>query len=65
MARALLSALLLGALGCASPPATAPTPCGEDDDAPAPSSNLVPLKVDHAKLRRAVRDAWGCNPTIK
>lgn len=37
MARALLSALLLGALGCASPPATAPTPCGEDDDAPAPT----------------------------
>lgn len=25
------------------------------DDAPTPSSNLVPLKVDHAKLRRAVR----------
>ncbi len=37
MARALLPALLLGALGCASPPATAPTPCGEDDDAPAPT----------------------------
>jgi GTP cyclohydrolase IA len=32
------------------------TPNPHDDDAPAPSSNLVPLKVDHAKLRRAVRD---------
>lgn len=31
------------------------TPDPHDDDAPAPSSNLVPLKVDHAKLRRAVR----------
>lgn len=32
------------------------TPDPHDDEAPKPSSNLVPLKVDHAKLRRAVRD---------
>lgn len=32
------------------------TPDPHDDEPPKPSSNLVPLKVDHAKLRRAVRD---------
>jgi GTP cyclohydrolase IA len=32
------------------------TPDPHADEAPKPSSNLVPLKVDHAKLRRAVRD---------
>lgn len=37
MARALLPALLLGALRCASPPPPTPSPCGEDNDAPAPT----------------------------